>query len=213
MNFEFPPFRMVIALVIVALISATAGVSLWKLAQEHQQAPAASLIMLPEPRAIADFKLVDQDGQPFSLENLRGRWSLLFFGFTHCPDVCPGTLYDLQRVHSALVEKSGGSPPTHQVLFVSIDPGRDTPERLKRYVAYFDPAFIGVTGNHQQLQPLTIQLGIAYRIEDHEASDVAYSVDHSASILLTGPDGRLHGVFPAPHDVSKIISDMDSFAK
>lgn len=213
MSFEFPPFRMVIALVIVALISATAGVALWKLVQDNQRAPAASLIMLPEPRVIADFRLVDQDGRLFSLENLRGRWSLLFFGFTHCPDVCPGTLYDLHRVHSALVEKSGGMPPAHQVLFVSIDPERDTPEKLKQYVAHFDPAFIGVTGSHEQLQPLTMQLGIAYRIEDHEAGDAQYSVDHSARILLMGPDGRLHGVFPAPHDASKIISDMDSFAK
>ena len=131
-------------------------------------------------------------------------------GFTHCPDVCPSTLYDLQLVHKGVRQDSGNGPPSHQVLFVSVDPERDTPEKLGEYVSYFDPDFIGVTGSQQQLAPLTRQLGIAYRIEEHEAGSAQYGVDHSASILVTDPEGRLHGVFPAPHDAGTIVEDLST---
>ncbi len=194
----------------VALLSATAGFSLWQIMRYQQQPSTAALVVLPEPRVIADFALVDQDGNAFTLDDLRGKWSLLFFGFTHCPDVCPSTLYDLQLVHKGVRQDSGNGPPSHQVLFVSVDPERDTPEKLGEYVSYFDPDFIGVTGSQQQLAPLTRQLGIAYRIEEHEAGSAQYGVDHSASILVTDPEGRLHGVFPAPHDAGTIVEDLST---
>jgi protein SCO1/2 len=193
---------------IVAVISAGAGVTAWKFMQGRLQQPTGALIVLPEPRVVADFALIDQDGQPFSLDDLRGRWSLIFFGFTHCPDVCPSTLYDLQRVHESLQTPGGAKQPEHQVVFISVDPGRDTPEKLKQYASYFHPDFIAVTGPDEQLAPLTRQLGIAYRIEPHGAGAMNYGVDHSASVLLTDPDGRLHGVFPAPHDAGLLAADM-----
>lgn len=161
--------------------------------------------MLPEPREIPGFELVDQFGRPFDNERLRGQWSLLFFGFTHCPDVCPSALYDLQRLSAELAEGGG---PLHQVVFVSVDPERDDPDRLKDYTAYFDPDFVAVTGPHEQLLPLTRKLGIAYRIEDHAEGDQHYAVDHSASVLLMDPEGRLHGVFPAPLDVARMAAAM-----
>ena len=210
---------MFLAMAAVAVISAAAGYSLWQLQQQNglqnvsqSAAPmpgqaGQSLIVLPEPRVIADFALVDQEGARFSLEDLQNQWSLLFFGFTHCPDVCPTTLYDLQKVVETLQPDSAELEP-FQVVFVSVDPERDSPEQLKGYTEYFHPDFIGVTGDHQQLQPLTMQAGIAYRVEDHEAGDNSYQVDHSASILLFNPDGRLHGVFPAPHEVGAISADL-----
>jgi protein SCO1/2 len=199
-------FGLLIAVVLVALVSAAAGVALWKYLQTRQSPPMQALMVLPEPRVIADFSLRDHDGKPFNLENLRGRWSLIFFGFTHCPDVCPSTLYDLKQVHEQLSRAPG--PADHQVLFVSVDPERDTPEQLKQYVAYFHPDFIGVTGGDEQLAPLTLQLGIAYRIEEHEPGAAQYGVDHSASVLLMDPRGRLHGVFPAPHDAAAMGADL-----
>jgi protein SCO1/2 len=132
----------------------------------------------------------------------------MFFGYTHCPDVCPSTLYDLKLVHEKLEQLTGDGAPGHQVLFVSVDPERDTPEQLGQYVNYFHPDFIGVTGPQEQLAPLTMQLGIAYRIEDHEADSPQYNVDHSVSVLLTDPQGRLHGVFPAPHDADKMAGEL-----
>ncbi len=166
------------------------------------------MIVLPEPRAIADFALIDQNEQPFSLEHLRGKWSLLFFGFTHCPDICPSTLFDLQTIHNRLEQDLGSDAESHQVLFISVDPERDTPEKLKQYVQYFHADFIAVTGPDKQLAPLTRQLGIAYRVEAHEKGNPNYGVDHSASILVINPEGLLYGVFPAPHDAEKLATDL-----
>ena len=201
-------FRLLVLAMLVGLISAAAGISLWKVLQGPPQPSNASLIVLPEPRVIADFALVDDQGDPFSLANLRGHWSLIFFGFTNCPDVCPSTLYDLDLVHEKLGQLNRDAEPGHQILFVSVDPERDTPEKLHRYLNYFNPDFIGVTGPLEQLAPLTRQLGIAYRIEEHEAGSSSYNVDHSVSVMLTDPQGRLQGVFPAPHDAGKMASEL-----
>ena len=198
--------RFLLLAALVAIASAAAGVSLWQLRHEGPPAMTAALRILPEPRVIADFDLVDQDGRPFSLERLRGRWSLLFFGYSYCPDVCPSALFDLQQVHEALL---GGQPgPQHQVVFVSVDPERDTPDRLREYTAYFHPDFIAVTGSEEQLAPLTLQIGVAYRIEPHEPGSMNYLVDHSAGIMLLDPQARLYGVFPAPHDPQAMIRDL-----
>ena len=199
--------RFILLALLVGLLSAAAGISLWQLQRAGPPASLAALVTLPEPRALADFSLADQDGNPFSLERLRGRWSLLFFGFTHCPDVCPSALYDLQQVSETLDASQSDAPP-HQVVFISVDPERDTPARLSEYVRYFDPDFIGVTGSLAQLAPLAMQLGVAFHIEPHEPGSTDYSVDHSASILLTNPQGRLLGVFPLPHDADKMIRDL-----
>jgi protein SCO1/2 len=200
--------RIFVMAVLVAFLSATAGVAFWKITQARQAMPRNSLIVLPEPRVIADFALIDQLGQPFSLEQLRGSWSLIFFGFTHCPDVCPTALYELQQVRKSLQQELDESTQMPEILFVSVDPERDTPEALRAYLSHFDPSFIGLTGKHEQLLPLTKQVGIAYRIEEHESGVTQYSVDHSTGILLTNPDGRLHGVFPAPHGAADISADL-----
>jgi protein SCO1/2 len=89
-----------------------------------------------------------------------------------------------------------------------VDPERDTPAKLEQYLAYFDPGFIGLTAEHAQLLPLTRQLGIAYRIDEHDPGAAQYDVAHSASILLTDPQGRLYGAFPAPHVAEKIAADL-----
>ena len=201
-------FRLVVLAMFVGLLSAVAGISLWKVMQGPPQPSNAALMVLPEPRVIADFALLDDTGAPFSLDNLRGHWSLIFFGYTHCPDVCPSTLYDLKLIHEQLDQLNDAAASGLQVLFVSVDPERDTPEQLKQYVSYFHPDFIGVTGPEEQLAPLTMQLGIAYRIEEHEAGSPQYNVDHSVSVLLMDPQGRLHGVFPAPHDTDKMAGEL-----
>lgn len=202
--------RFLLLAVAVALISAAAGFSLWTLSKAWPEPEYESLLVLPEPRVLGEFRLVDQQGEAFSLDDLRGRWSLLFFGFTHCPDICPSTLYDLQQVNQSL-ETSVTAADPWQVIFVSVDPERDTPERLGEYVAWFDPDFVGVTGAPEQLAPLAMRIGVAFRIEDHEPGAANYTVDHSASVFLTDPQGRLHGVFPAPHDADAMARDLAAF--
>jgi protein SCO1/2 len=200
--------RVILLAVGVGIISAVAGISFWKVMQGPPQPGSAVMLTLPEPRVVADFALIDDEGQPFSLNRLQGQWSLLFFGFTHCPDICPSALYDLSVIRDSLLEEHPDKADQLQVLFVSVDPERDTPAKLKSYVEYFDPAFIGVTGPDAQLAPLTLQLGVAYRIEEHEEGNLAYNVDHSASILLVNPEGRLHGVFPAPHSSEPMTAEL-----
>jgi protein SCO1/2 len=192
----------------LAVVSAVGGYSLWQVLHLRSQAELQALLVLPEPRELPAFHLADQQGAPFGPERLAGKWSLLFFGFTHCPDICPTTLFDLKQVSEGLRAAVAAADDRFQVVFVSVDPERDGPERLREYVAYFDPSFIAVTGPHEELRPLTRQAGIAYRIEDHEAGAEQYGVDHSASLLLTSPDGRVYGVFPAPHDPAAMQSDL-----
>lgn len=210
--------RFILLAILVALLSAAAGASLWRLKQAEPLAAFVSLRVLPEPRVLADFSLVDHNGAPFSLDRLRGRWSLLFFGFTHCPDVCPSTLYDLQQAGRSLDGAAGigagagngTSDPARpwQVIFVSVDPERDSPARLKEYVSWFDPRFLGVTGAPEQLAPLALQIGVAFRVGEHVEGSQDYPVDHSASVFLTDPQGRLHGVFPQPHDAAAMVRDL-----
>ncbi len=203
-------FRLILLAVFVGAISAVAGITVWRMAaiQQQHQPSDASLMVLPEPKVVADFALVDGQGQPFSLENLRGHWSLLFFGFTNCPDVCPSALYDLNLVSEQLEASQRAGSADVQVVFVSVDPERDTPEKLSQYVSYFNPGFIGVSGSNEQLAPMTMQMGIAYRVEEHEAEAERYEVYHSASIMLMDPRGRLHGVFPAPHNAEKMAVEL-----
>jgi len=210
LNSKKSNFRLILLAMLVGIISAVAGISLWNVVQGPPQPSNASLLLLPQPRVVADFALVDDTGEAFSLENLKGKWSLIFFGFTHCPDVCPSTLYDLKQLHEKLNQPDSRREPGHQVLFISVDPERDTPEKLQQYVDYFHPDFIGVTGPHEQLSPLTLQLGIAYRIGEHEPGSMQYDVDHSVSVMLIDPEGRLKGVFPAPHDVDKMASELSA---
>lgn len=195
-------------IVLLAAVSVIGGVSLWKLTQARSTGPVSSLLVLPEPRVVSDFSLIDHHSQAFTLADLRGKWSLIFFGFTHCPDVCPGTLYDLHQIRQNMQQTLPAETSLPQFLFISVDPERDTPAKLEQYLSFFDPSFVGVTGDHAQLLPLTRQLGIAYRIGTPDPATAQYDVAHSASILLTDPQGRLYGVLPAPHDVAKISADL-----
>jgi protein SCO1/2 len=201
-------FTFILLAILVALLSAVAGVSLWRLQQAGPATAFSSLLVLPEPRVLADFSLVDQDGAPFSLERLRGRWSLLFFGFTRCPDICPSTMLDLQQVNRSLEARQPGPATPWQVVFVSVDPERDAPAQLKEYVSCFDPRVLGATGAPEQLAPLALQIGVAFRIGEHAAGSQDYTVDHSASVFLTDPKGRLYGVFPPPHDADAMARDL-----
>jgi protein SCO1/2 len=191
----------------IALLSLAAGISLWRLHEAEKLGPLESLVLLPEPRVIADFALTDQAGNPFSLEDLKGHWSLLFFGYTSCPDVCPNTLFQLQQARQLMLQQETAEN-IPQVYLVSVDFERDTPQKLAEYLKYFDPSFIGLRGEEPQMRALTLQLGVAYFIEPHEENSLEYQVDHSASLLLINPQGQLRGVLPAPHEAAGIAQDV-----
>jgi protein SCO1/2 len=201
------PSKFLLLTVSLALLSALTGVALFKLHQLREQPEFRSLLALPQAKVVADFALLDQLAQPFSLAGFRGHWSVLFFGFTSCPDICPNTLYQLQQVRKELAGKLADEK-LPEIYLVSVDPERDSPEKLAEYLAFFDPAFRGLTGDEKQLRALTMQLGIVYHVAEHDADSKEYAVDHSASLVVLDPQARLFGVFPAPHDPVNIGHDL-----
>lgn len=153
----------------------------------------ANLLLLPRERTLPAFELIDQSGQPFSNEALRGRWHILFFGFTTCPDICPTTLSDMRRLFSQLAPEVRKNL---QLILVTADPARDTPERLETYLNYYRAGFIGLTGEMEQLQLLSKALGLPFVPASQTEGD--YSVAHSSNLALVDPDGTLRGHIRAP---------------
>jgi protein SCO1/2 len=202
--------RRFIMVLSITVMAAAAGVALGLILPALRQSEMTDLTLLPEPRPVGDFQLLDHDGRPFTLQDLHGRWSLLFFGFTNCPDVCPGTLYDLNLLSELLAARRGNAEPLHRVVFVSVDPERDTPAVLSRYVAHFNPEFTGVSGSQEQLAALSAELGIAFQVEEHLPGAERYGVVHSSSVVLTDPAGRLRGAFTAPLDATAMARDLVS---
>lgn len=157
---------------------------------------------LPEPQPVADFELVDQHGRPLTREVFRRRWSLVFTGFTNCPDICPTTLAMLATIAARLRERGGEL----QAVFVTVDPERDTPAALARYVAHFDERIIGVTGTKPQLDGFCEGLGLAH--VRNPGVGGAYTVDHSAALVLIDPDARVVGYFQPPFDADSLVADL-----
>lgn len=188
---------------IVGLIAFGAGIGAFT-ARYYPPAPTARIegLMWPNPKQLGPFAAVDQDGRPFTLDRLLGKWSFLFFGYTHCPDVCPVTLSVLSQFERRLAEDKVDAPA--QMVFVSVDPQRDTTVRVRDYVRYFSPGMIGVSGTEAEIQSLTSQIGIAILHYDPDPQG-NYLVDHSASVFLIDTKGRLLLVFPAPQNAEAML--------
>ena len=159
-------------------------------------------VLWPNPRPIDAFTLRDHHGRAFTRERLDGAWTFMFFGYTHCPDICPTTLATLRRVEHDLAAHD--SAPRQHVL-VSVDPARDTVEHLAGYVPSFGPTFLGVTGSDTELSRLARQVGAAYFRREPE-DDGSYFVEHTASVMLVDPRGRLVALFGMPHDAAAIAA-------
>jgi len=160
------------------------------------------MTMFPEPKPLTAFALTDHENRVFDLSRLKGKWSFLFFGYTHCPDVCPTTLATLARAHENMAKSTVGSKDL-QFVFISVDPDRDTVGKLKEYVTYFDTTFLGVSGDKVQLSNLAAQLGAAFQVATAPGVE-DYPVYHSAAVFLVDPQVRLHAVFAAPLDAESI---------
>jgi len=172
----------------------------------RMQAPAQpqSALVLPDPDPVPEFSLVDQHGLPVDQTVFEGQWDLVFFGFTHCPDICPATLQVLAAAKSALQAK--GQSPLPRIVLVSVDPERDTPEVLGQYVDYFGEGNLGITGQLDELSKLTSGLGIYF--EKRPVDGDNYSVDHSTAVLVINPDGDFEALFGGPHVVDNYVRDL-----
>jgi protein SCO1/2 len=185
---------------IAALCAALAGS--WLARELDSSAPQlTSGTWLAQPRILADFHLVDAQGRPFTQSQLLGKPSLVFFGFTHCPDVCPTTLAKLAQV------KKTARVPGLQVLFVTVDPQRDTPSTVGVYAHAFDPDFIGVTGDQKAIEKITAAFGVAAVRVDLPGGD--YTMDHSAAVFLLDERARIVGVFTPPFDTRRFSQDLE----
>jgi protein SCO1/2 len=152
-------------------------------------------MVLDKPRRFSDFELVTHGGEPFTRESLVGKWTLLFPGFTQCPDICPTTLATLHRLVDVLDEDEKKDV---QVVMLTVDPERDTEEKLAAYVPYFNPDFIGVTGNPYQILNLATQLSVVYAKVPTGGDD--YTMDHSGNVVIINPRGDYHGFFRPPFE-------------
>jgi protein SCO1/2 len=165
---------------------------------------------LSKPKVLLPINLIDQDEKAFTLNNFRNHWTIMAIGYTSCPDICPTLMATFRAIDRILNPE--GAQPTANFLFVSVDPERDNPKHVGKYVRYYNPRFLGATGKDQAaLKELTSQLGLMYaRSADSPTSAMGYLIDHSASIALINPDAAWSAVFTPPHDPQTIGEDIQA---
>jgi protein SCO1/2 len=200
------PLKFSIMITTVALAAILAGVWLAATYRENDSRamllPDRVITLFPEPKPLTAFALTDHQNRVFDLASLKGKWSFLFFGFTHCPDACPTTLAVLARVRDNIAKSTVGAEDI-QFVFISVDPNRDTASKLRQYVDYFDTTFLGVTGDNAQIGNLAGQLGAAYQVAITPGME-NYPVYHSTAVFLLDPRARYHAVFTPPLDADAI---------
>lgn len=188
---------------LIAALAAALGLAAGVVFMKPKAVSIESGTLLQPPRALPAFALTDFDGKPFTNASLQGHWTIIFAGFTTCPDICPNTLTLMKNVIGDLGRLSGEV----RLLLLSVDPERDTPERLKNYVQYFDPRFTAATGPTTELDKLARAMSFVYT-KVPGATPETYTMDHSAALMLINPQGQLAGFFTAPHRHQALVADL-----
>ncbi len=194
----FPIGSIVLALGFVGAMLLT-----WLLVKPTPPPDELQAVLRPEFRPLAPFTLSSDSHGPITENSLRDRWTFVFFGYLSCPDVCPNTLHELNRLWSRLRDETGADPEQVQVWFVSVDPNRDSTARLATYVAHFNRHFVGATAGKGQIDRLARQFGAGYEFEP-ELAPGHYLVAHTSAIFLVDPHGRAVANFSQPHYASTI---------
>ncbi|TDV52890.1 protein SCO1/2 [Pseudomonas graminis] len=194
--------------ILAAIVALVLGLTVYRVLSGPDQGDQtalidAGIILLPQSRNVPDLSLTDQDGQSVSLSQLKGKWTMLFFGYTFCPDICPTTLAQLRQIKSELPSEAVGKL---RIVLVSVDPDRDTPEQLKQYLGYFDKQFLGLRAPVDTLQKLANAVSIPYIPADTRKP--GYTVDHSGNLALLGPDGTQRGFIRAPLNGQKLVAQL-----
>jgi len=179
--------------------------------------------VFPEAVTVTDFKLKHPELGQYDVDSIKGNWSLFFFGYARCPDICPTELFMMAEMMRQIEKNPPIAVQTPQVVFVSLDPQQDTPELLQQYVGFYHPSFIGITGKQLVVDQLSRSMGAFYERVYHlngkvltfdpedgvpEGLENSYLINHSASIFLVNPDGKLQAVFSAPHQPDVMIRDL-----
>lgn len=197
---------------LILIVAIAAGIGLWSAQRIWLGAASPPLkitLLLPEPRPIPEFHLQGGDGQPFTAASLRGRWHLLFLGYTRCPDVCPTTLADLGAAEKIWSSKLAPADRP-RIVFVSVDPQRDSPAHALDYAHFFSKDAYAATGELAALEAFARSLGMVFMQAPAAAGQQTdnYGIDHSAQIVLIDPQGRFAGLIRPPHAAADIASDM-----
>ncbi|SHI02944.1 SCO family protein [Ferrimonas marina] len=190
--------------ILAGALALAAGVGL-SLNGQADERPLVSALWYEQARPLPEVELKDHSGGVFTNKQFKGRWTLMFLGYTSCPDVCPTTMADLARAYPKLQVHLTKSPL--QVVLMSVDPGRDSQQKLADYVGFFNPEFYAITGEHSQLYKLSQSLGLMYVLVDNPNPDGTgedYLVDHSADIVLINPEGAVEAVFRPEGGVGEI---------
>lgn len=206
--------RLVPVLIVAAL---AAGLGLWTSQRAH--APAAPVLpatravtLFPTPRELPAFALQQDGGKVLDKAALKGHWTVVFLGFTHCPDICPTTLAQLAGAQKQWAALPAAARP--RVLFVSADPERDTPQLVTRYARAFHPDSLAATAPLPQLEAFARSLSLVFMKAPGTSGDPTdYSIDHSAALVLLDPQARMAGVTQPPFDVKGIASDLEMLTK
>ena len=165
-----------------------------------------ALFVYDSPITLDEFSLTNQDEEVFTNESLQGRWSLIFFGYTYCPDICPITLASIKQFYDLL--KDSGDTADVQVIMVSVDPERDTSEVLGNYVRYFNPDFIGATGDYTDVYRMARNMNLTFnytRIDDDN-----YLVNHNGEVMLIDPLGNNVGFLKPPYEPQKMLDNFQA---
>ena len=195
-------------LAIVAILSCTIGA--WWAVRVVSTGSAGTTVSLQSgvqfvpARELADFALTDTENTPFTRQSLQGHWTLLTFGYTSCPDVCPTILHTLANLQQRM-RKRDVNDASLRFVFVSVDPERDSLAHLREYVQFFSPSFLGATGTQAALQPLTSQMGVFYQ---RIAQGTTYVIDHSAVVFLLDPLAHISAFFEPPQEAEKMEADL-----
>ena len=200
--------RVTVTFVVVLIALMLAGfyhkISQPRILNEHELRENGA-VLLQTARKFSEFELTDHKGQSFGLEQLKNKWSLIFFGFTHCPDICPTTMASAAKLYAELDDDE---KQQFQVVLISLDHERDTLEKLADYVPYFNPDFIGATGNQYVLLKLATELNVAFSKVELEDGD--YTIDHSGNMILINPYGHYYGFLKPPFAEGNMLRALRS---
>jgi len=190
---------------ILAIVAFAAGLLLARvLTPQRAELPQTErATVLPAPRALPPLELVDQDARPLPRDFFAGHWTVVFVGFTQCPDICPTTLATLAQVRGQLADLPAAEQP--RVLLVTVDPERDPPERLAAYVRFFDPSFMAATGPAEATAAAAAAFGVPYAKVSTPGG--GYTMDHGSGLFVVGPGGGMVAYLSAPHEAATIARD------
>lgn len=165
----------------------------------NEELATAGIVLMPTPRALPDVPLMTLDGEVFGPQFFAGKWTMVLFGYTFCPDICPTALSELKQVYQALPAEAHAQMG---VTMVSVDPNRDTPQRMQQYVTYFDPSFTGMTGEIDAVQAASSVIGLPFVPGDTDQA--FYTVVHSGNLALIDPEGQQVGFVRGPLKVKEL---------